>query len=122
MIPKTKKKIGEEGEIKAAEYLRGAGYVVIDRNFRARHGEIDIVCRKDDVIVFAEIKNYSTYDASSMEYALNSTKKQRIIQTSKRYLYEKGIDEETTVRYDVVFVHNGRVEHFKNAFSEGGIP
>ena len=111
---------GMTGETRAAEYLEKRGYTVIDRNYRTRYGEVDIVCQKDHTIIFFEIKNYSVYDESSIEYAVNKRKQKRIVDTSKHFLYKNNLLESVQVRYDVIFVHGEKMMHLENAFTEGG--
>ena len=73
--------IGALGEKIAAEYLTGLGYVILERNFRSREGEIDIIAHKDDFLVFIEVRtrtstSYGTPEESPLDRVTLSQAKQ----------------------------------------------
>lgn len=106
------------GEDAAVQHLLRKGYSIRARNFRTPRGEVDIVCETAGTIVFVEVKGWTSYGASDLEYALNSQKKQRIIGAARRYLLEHDIDPQRGIRFDVIFVDikNDRIDHFEGAF------
>ena len=117
----NKKQIGDYGEGKACKYLSEKGYDIIERNWRTRTGEIDIISYKDETLVFVEVKTLpnGTYDIIKKE--LNSQKLKRIIKTSKRFLLNHREYSNSYIRYDVVVIDMPGLEpvyHIKNAFTE----
>jgi putative endonuclease len=111
-----------QGEDIAAAYLEDRGWKVLERNFRKRLGEIDIIAAGEDLIAFVEVKTWKSDAIIDLEYSLNSRKKQIYITLSKHYLLEHREWENHYVRYDVLFVDvsSGRVKYLKNAFTENG--
>lgn len=112
---------GRIGEETAADYLVSKGYRILEKNFRSRYGEIDIICEYQDTLVFTEIKNIPSLGTEAVEYLIDRKKRERIIGTSKLYLHAKGLDGKKNVRYDIVVLDKGIIEHFEGAFYEGGV-
>lgn len=112
---------GNIGEDKACEFLSAHGYTILDRNYRIRSGEIDIVASIDDVIVFVEVKSLPHGNIEILSHELNSTKQKKIIKTSKSYLQNHRQYNNRLIRYDVLAVDVpglDPVHHIVNAFSE----
>ncbi len=110
--------VGRAGEEAAARYLEQQGYVVLERNYRLRSGEVDIIARDGDYLVFVEVKTRSGGRFGSPFEAVDQRKQRRIARTALAYLAER--NREMPVRFDVaaVFPANGsfRVELLRNAF------
>ncbi|MCF7927850.1 MAG: YraN family protein [Spirochaetales bacterium] len=109
---------GQVGEEFAAGYLRSIGHKIIERNFRTRTGEVDIVSRVGSLLVFVEVKNWDAYSFDSMEFALHSRKRRRIVEAARRFLYQHAEYMDMQVRFDLVYCsadHNN-VEHIEDAF------
>ena len=107
-------KSGNKGEDKAVRYLRLHGYKILDRNFRCRWGEIDIICEKKGAIIFVEVKKRASDLFGGGAAAVGHAKRERIIKTAQTYLMN--IDAEREVRFDVIEITDGRLNHIKNAF------
>ena len=75
----------KKGENLAAEYLNKSGYKIIDRNFRKGYGEIDIVCIKDDILVFVEVKTRTTKIFGGVKESITGFKIRKLIQTAQFY-------------------------------------
>ncbi|WP_322494334.1 YraN family protein [Chloroflexus sp.] len=98
-MPTPKRRLGDHGEQIAAAYLEQRGYTMITRNWRCRSGEIDLVARDGDQIVFVEVRTRRD------EYALESItahKRQRLITLAYHYLAEHNISPTTDWRIDVI--------------------
>lgn len=97
----------------AAEYIKG-GYEIVTRNFFCRTGEIDIIAKNDEYLVFCEVKYRSTLQFGSGAQAVTPTKIKRIIRAAKEYLcaYEGNLQP----RFDVAVVTEDGVEMIENAF------
>ena len=80
---------GRRGEQLAAAHLSKIPYKIIARNFRTRHGEVDIVCVDATTVVFVEVKRYRTLPSDVLEYAVNKKKQKRIVLVAREFLDRK---------------------------------
>ena len=115
------KQTGDKGEERAAAWLRSKGFFIIERNWRTKGGEIDIIAYKNDTIVFVEVKTLPNGTVDMIQRELNYQKRQRIIKTSKRFLLNHRQYSNSYVRYDVIVIDMPGLEpvyHIENAFSE----
>ena len=115
------KTIGNNGENKAADYLETQGYSIIERNWRTKTGEIDIIAHKDETVVFVEVKSLPNGTMELLQTELNRGKLQRIVKTSKRFLLNHRQYSNSYVRYDVIVIDMPgypQVYHIENAFTE----
>lgn len=117
---RNNKEKGDLGEAIAAEFLKRQGYAIVEKKYEYwDRGEIDIVARDGDVLVFCEVKTRTNDRYGEPEYALTRKKQQQVRFLAKAYLFEHGIDEQE-VRFDVVaIVFDGpcpKIDYFKNAF------
>jgi putative endonuclease len=81
----SNKSTGDRGESLAREYLEQQGYRILDTNYRGPGGEIDIVARDDDFLVFIEVRTRSSLDYGSPEESVTPAKKGRLIATAQHY-------------------------------------
>lgn len=111
-----KKAIGNLGEDIAVKYLKKNKYKILERNFRKRYGEIDIIAQKDGYTVFVEVKTRTNEKFGRPCDAVDSFKAKKIIKTSMLYLGEKFSD--TYIRYDIIEVTlpEININHIENAF------
>jgi putative endonuclease len=94
---------GELGEQAARRHLSGCGLKFLTANFRSRRGEIDLVCREDDCLVFVEVKTRSSEDWVRPAAAVNARKRRLLSQTAFDYL--KLLKKPPVkIRFDVVEV------------------
>ena len=84
--------LGKIGETCAQVCAHHCGYQVLDSNIRTPYGEIDLVLRKDDLIVFAEVKTRTSYRYGFPEQAVNQSKLEHMIQSAQHYLTEGKMD------------------------------
>lgn len=99
-----KHEIGKIGEDIATKYLENLGYVIIERNFVAKQGEIDIIARDKEELVFLEVKTRTNDLYGKPVEAVNIPKQKHLINTAKYYLYSKHLEDEY-VRIDVIEVY-----------------
>ena len=115
----NKRQIGADKESFVCEWLEGRGYKIVERNFRCRNGEIDIVAREGGYLVFLEVK-YRSHDMNGLPEEAVDVRKQRVIsRVALYYLCRYGYGESTPVRFDVVAVFgekNFSVALYQNAF------
>ena len=114
----NRRAVGAKFEALAAQYLREQGYTLVMQNFRSRRGEIDIIAKDGDTLVFVEVKYRTNRNAGSAEEAVDARKQYRIVQTARYYLLTHGLSEYTTpCRFDVIAFEDGRIAHYENAFT-----
>jgi len=111
-VNKTKQELARIGEEHAARYLRSRGYRIVERNFRARSGEVDIIAEQKDALVFVEVKARSTEEFGEPREAVTGWKQRRIVNAARSYAARCG-GAEHSIRFDVVEVFltpEGRVQ------------
>ena len=101
---------GKLGECIARIYLRLHLYKILEKNFRTNTGEIDIIAKKGETIVFVEVK----FRTNTRE-AVNYRKQKHIQNTALCYLKYKNCME-SDIRFDVIEILNFKITHIKNAF------
>ena len=99
-----KHEIGKIGENLASKYLEAAGYTIMERNFLARQGEIDIIAKDKKELVFIEVKTRTNDVYGKPVEAVNMQKQKHLLNTIKYYLYSKHLEDEL-VRIDVIEVY-----------------
>lgn len=95
--------IGEKGEEYTVKFLKKKKYKILERNYRKRYGEIDIIAENKNYIVFVEVKTRHTDSMTSAADAVNRQKQIRIIKTASLYLAEN--ETEKFCRFDVCEVY-----------------
>lgn len=109
---------GDFGERLAKEYLEKKNYNILETNFRTRLGEIDIIAKKDDVIVFVEVKARKTLKYGRPYESVNHRKMQKIIKVAQNYIAYKSRGD-NQYRFDIVEVflsENDKINHIEDAF------
>jgi len=118
-MKRTQKDIGTRGEEIALHHLKKQGYHIIARNYRCTLGEIDIIARENDDLVFVEVKTRTSKGFGSPEEAVYGKKQRKIIQVALYYMNETYLDG-CNVRFDVVAITAERegtvVNLIRNAF------
>ncbi len=111
------REIGNLGENIAAKYLESLGYHILDKNFRARQGELDIIAVDNDVLVFLEVKTRRNGTYGRPIDAINRVKQSHIKDTAKYYIYKNHL-EDCYVRIDAIEVYDTHdkilINHIKN--------
>lgn len=94
---------GREGEACAARWLESRGYRIIERNFRTPGGEVDIIARDGDTIVFIEVKSRRTATYGVPQLAVTPFKQRQIIRAARWWLQRERLHDQPA-RFDVVAV------------------
>ena len=114
------REIGKQQEDRLCSYLEKKGYRIEDRNFCCRFGEIDIIARQGNYLVFAEVKYRRSTRLGTPDGAVNRQKRGRIIRTADYYRMKKRIMEDVPCRFDVLAVTDEAITHYENAFDYYG--
>jgi putative endonuclease len=112
-----KKTKGMKAEEEAAIFLSAKGYEIVERNYRHKHAEIDIIATKDNVLVFVEVKSRSSLKFGMPEDFVNNRKASKVIEGAEAYLIEK--NWQGPIRFDVIAIYTGKqneIEHLEDAF------
>ncbi|MDH3444399.1 MAG: YraN family protein [Deltaproteobacteria bacterium] len=115
----SKQLLGREGERVAEHYLKKKGYTVVERNYRCRGGEVDLIVLDRRIIVFVEVKTRTAHEFGSPLEAVETRKQRRMIHAAQFFLHEKKLHQRDA-RFDVVGIswpgNDPVVEHIQNAF------
>ncbi|WP_461255344.1 YraN family protein [Treponema sp. R80B11-R83G3] len=111
-------RLGKVGEEKAAAALEAAGMKIINKNYRSKTGEIDIIALDSETIVFVEVKTWSSLGMEDLQYSIDIKKQNKIIKTAKYFLSENRKYSNMTIRFDVIFVKKNTTIHLASAFTE----
>lgn len=115
------KKVGDEGEEKACKFLLQNSYHIIERNWRTRYGEIDIIAEKENVLVFVEVKALPSGNAEILAHELDLRKQKKIIKTANYFLLKHRKYNSCKIRFDIIVIDMPdlpSVYHIQDAFSE----
>jgi len=111
--------LGAEGEARAADWYEGHGYEVLDRNWRRREGEIDLIVRHGRTVVFCEVKTRTNARFGTGAESVLESKQRRIRRLAARWLSEltpaAGRDR-VEVRFDVVSITADQLDVIEDAF------
>lgn len=107
--------MGRAGEKRAVEFLKKKKIEIVKTNFKTHIGEIDIIAKDGQEIVFVEVKTRSGYDYGNPSEAVNGKKREKYFKVATEYLQkEKLLD--APCRFDVIEICDGQINHIINAF------
>jgi len=110
------RKVGSEYEQRAAEYMRRNGMRILEMNYRCRQGEIDIIGKESDYLLFVEVKYRKDKKLGYPIEAVTPAKQSRILQTARYYLYSHQLPESTKLRFDVISILGEDITYYRNVF------
>lgn len=111
------RKTGTEYEEKAAAYLQEQGIKIIEKNYRNRIGEIDLIGRDNEYLIFFEVKYRKSLKSGNPAEAVTYGKQKKICKVADYYRLTHGIGEFCAIRYDVIAICDNEITWYKNAFS-----
>jgi putative endonuclease len=119
-MPKAGTKgVGDQGELIAKKHLQSLGFEILEMNYRFGRGEIDIIAKDGDYLVFCEVKTRYNDEFGDPAFAITQRKQQQIRKIARGYLYEHEIKEQDC-RFDVVAIgmkgNDPHINYIKNAF------
>jgi len=115
--------LGSTGERIAAGHLRANGYDIVEKNYRCRYGEIDIIARKGGVIAFVEVKLRGSDQYGRAAEFVDRRKQEKLCKTALQWLAQNGA--ELNARFDVIEIYGktgafgykvNQINHIENAF------
>ncbi len=112
----NKRELGFRYEDNAARFLTEHGYTILEKNFRCKIGEIDLIGRADGYLCFIEVKYRSTSDHGFPSEAVDDRKRRKIVRTALSYMNYHKLSTDTPCRFDVVVILGHEYSLIKNAF------
>ncbi len=110
----NKRKIGEDAEIFAEKYLKKLKYKIIEKNYRTKFGEIDIIGIDKSYLVFVEVKMRTNEKFGNILYSIDKKKMNKIIKAAKFFLTaNKRKYNKFDIRFDVILLENKRNSQYK---------
>ncbi len=114
-----KKEKGNKGEQLAVGYLIKNGFTILFKNWRFLKGEIDIICEKNELIIFVEVKTRSSIDFGNPEEFVSRKQQKLIVNTAHEYLISHQVEKEA--RFDIISIvlkenNTFEIEHLEDAF------
>ncbi|MCM1258047.1 MAG: YraN family protein [Roseburia sp.] len=116
MAAESTRKTGREKEELAEEYLCQQGYKILEKNFFGHFGEIDIIAREGDTLVFAEVKYRKSEKLGNPLEAVDLRKQRKICKTALYYIAKHRVSNDIPCRFDVIGIVGDDITHIKNAF------
>jgi putative endonuclease len=114
-----RQKLGQAGEALAERHLKKMGYRILERNYRTRLGEIDLIARDNGTLVFVEVKTRRSEKYGSPRFAITPHKQKKLSVTALSYL-KQTCQIDCKARFDVVLINTGggapQIETIQNAF------
>ena len=122
--PEARRAQGDAAEERACRHLEGAGFTIAGKNYRTRGGEIDIVARKGDLLVFVEVRSRGDAGFGTPEETVTHAKRRRVVAAARRYLSTVPPSSWREARFDVIAIEgvgNAAVlRHYPAAFDAKG--
>lgn len=122
--PEGRKGRGDEAEERACRFLEGAGFTIVERNWRGNGGEADIVARKGDLLVFVEVRSRDDSAFGTPEESVDLAKRRRIVRAARHYLSTIPAASWREARFDVVAIEGkgdaAVLRHYPGAFDARG--
>ncbi len=119
IIMTDKMETGNTGEDLAADYLVGRGFEIVARNYRSYHAEIDLIVRRQDWLVFVEVKTRSTNAWGEPESFVGDAKRKLLYAAAEDYIFKA--DWQGNIRFDIISVKPTvppEIVHFEDAISD----
>jgi len=110
---------GKRGEDLAVEYLRNVGFEIVERNYKGRRGEIDIIARNKEGLRFVEVRLRKSDTLVPPAETIIKRKKRRIISAAREFLYENHLYDREDCHFDVVTIDEGddyQIDFIPDAF------
>lgn len=133
-----KKTLGKLGENIAIDYLKDANYCILEKNFKCRFGEVDIIAKKNNILIFIEVKTRTSLNYGHPSEAIDNFKIKKLRNIADFYTIEKNLEQNYDIGFDVISIliskspfgsikgikkdkkiyreSNFKIQHLRNAF------
>jgi putative endonuclease len=118
MEPRTTIDVGATGEDRAASLLVRSGLRIIERNYRCKVGELDIVALDGDTLVFVEVRSRQSTEYGSALEAVGWNKRRKVSRVAQQYIGSRR-PRFQTARFDVIAITGDQIEHVRDAWRLG---
>ena len=122
--PEGRRARGDAAEERACRHLERSGFTIVERNYRTEGGEIDIVARKGDLLVFVEVRSREAPGFGTPEESVTPAKRRRIVGAARRYLSNVPPSSWREARFDVIAIEGvgnaAVIRHYPAAFDAKG--
>jgi putative endonuclease len=111
-------KTGTKGETLAADFLKKKGFEIVARNYRFKHAEIDLIIKRENWLIFVEVKTRSSTSFGEPEDFVDENKSRKIFEAAEEYIFSTNWLGH--IRFDIVSVKLGAqiaIEHFEDAIN-----
>ncbi len=117
-MPMTTRKQGQYAEMLARKYLQARGLTLITSNYEKPYGEVDLIMREQETLVFTEVRARKDFDSGHPFETVTKDKQHRIIRVARQYLSEFADYDHTECRFDIIAVNlsNDEIEWLQDAF------
>ncbi len=116
MVKKSTTNIGQKAEADAWQFLASKGYELVEKNYRFRGGEIDLIVRDDSTLIFVEVRFRQNSLHGSGAETVTSAKRKRIIRTAAYFLQSNPDESNRDYRFDVISM-SPSIDWIENAFT-----
>ena len=122
--PEARRAQGDAAEERACRHLDGSGFTIVERNYRTKGGEIDIVARKGDLLVFVEVRSREVPGLGTPEESVTPAKRRRVVAAARHYLSNVPLSSWREARFDVIAIDgsgaDAALRHYPAAFDAKG--
>jgi len=112
----NKRELGGRQEEKACRFLTEHGLTILERNYRVRPGEVDIIAREGDTVCFIEVKYRASRKYGGANYAISAKKQQTICKVAQWYITSHHLPENGFYRFDAVLINGDEIQYLRNAW------
>ncbi len=111
-----KKLLGLKGEVSACKFLTAKSYKIIEKNYRTKFSEVDLIALYGDFLVFIEVKTRTSKQFGMPREAVGYEKRKKYALTAEYYLQKHPKYSDKNVRFDVIDILGDEITHIENAF------
>ena len=118
MAEKNISEFGRSGENLAEEFLKKSGHKIVEKNFKTKFGEIDIISKDGSTTVFIEVKTRRNNGFGAPQLSVNIHKQKHLARAALTFIKKNSLNSD--YRFDIIAICGRKIEHIKNAFAPTG--
>lgn len=116
MVRRNTRVLGSDAETRARQFLEAKGLATIERNFRRRLGEVDLVMRDGDCLVFVEVRYRRSNRFTAARLTVDHRKQRKLIRTASLFISQRSCPASCPVRFDVLAIDGESIDWIRDAF------